>query len=347
MILLMELDKIKTSRADRELRYRGREISRILFDLSDNGKLTEGIPFGKNSLLQVVSYSPPKVKNDQLSVKNSDDRILLIVNQLKTDSNGRPVTIVTNDLNMLLKAQTFGFEVEHPGKEFAYSGLRRIAVAAQTKQKSVGTILAIAITVVLVLYVMKNPQTLGLQPPASTPPGPPALVKKFQDYQNQVRVLETQRETYEAILKKKPKDLQALIGIGNVYLDLGDSNDDPSTSPKYYKKAIENYEIALSVDPDQKAVRTNMGVAYYLVGITDRAISELNKVIKQDSSFYQAYYHLGVVQIQSQNDPEAAKPNFEMVLRLAPRTSDFAMRANSFIQQINAQINMNNQTKTE
>ncbi|MBI4733542.1 MAG: hypothetical protein HY779_01760 [Rubrobacteridae bacterium] len=33
--VLMELDKIKTSRADRELRYRGREISRILFDLTD------------------------------------------------------------------------------------------------------------------------------------------------------------------------------------------------------------------------------------------------------------------------------------------------------------------------
>jgi cytochrome c-type biogenesis protein CcmH/NrfG len=339
--VLVELDKIKTSRADRDLRYRGREISRILFELSENGRLTEGIPFGKNSVLQVVNYSPTKGKFDQLSSKNSDDRILSIVNQMISESNGRPVTIVTNDLNMLLKAQAFGIQVEHPGKEFAYSGVKRVFFAAQAKRKSVGTMLAIAVVLVFVAYVINNPKMLGLQQSGTVPAGPPALVQKFQDYQNQVKALQTQRETYEAILKKKPKDLQALVAIGDVYFNLGGLDE----SPKYFQKAIDNYETALGVDPKQKSVRTNMAIAYYQVGYIDRAISELAKVTKQDDSFYQAHYHLGTILYRNQKDPVAAKASFEKVLKYAPRDSSFAMQADSLIQQINAQLNMTKQMK--
>jgi hypothetical protein len=341
--VLVELDKIKTSRADRELRYRGREISRILFELSENGRLTEGIPFGKNSVLQVVNYDPAKGKHDQLSSKNSDDRILSIVNQMKAESNGRPVTIVTNDLNMLLKAQAFNIQVEHPGKEFAYNGIKRLLFAAQTKKKSIGTVVAIVAVLVFVVFVMRHPDMLGLQQSQTVPPGPPALVQKFQDYQNQVRALQTQKETYEAILKKKPKDFQALVGIGDVYFNLGGLDE----SPEYYQKSIDYYEKALGINSKQKNVRTNMAIAYYQLGIVNRAISELNNVIKQDDSFYQAHYHLGTILYRDQNNPVSARENFEKVLEYAPRESSFAMQASGFIQQIDAQLNMSKQMKSQ
>jgi tetratricopeptide (TPR) repeat protein len=341
--VLVELDKIKTSRADRELRYRGREISRILFELSDNGKLTDGIPFGKNSVLQVVNYDPSKGKHDHLSSKNSDDRILSIVNQLNAESNGRPVTIVTNDLNMLLKAQTYGVKVEHPGKEFAYTGIKRVVFAAQAKKKSVGTMVAIAAVVLSVYYVTQNPALLGLQQTDAKIDGPPTLVKEFNDYRNQVKVLQTQKEAYQAILKKKPKDMQALVGIGDVYFSLGRLAEDPNN----YQKAIDNYEKALSIDPEQKTVRTSMAMAYYQLRIVDRTVSELNKVIKQDDTFYQAYFHLGTILYSDKLDLPAAKSCFEKVVENAPRESGFAMQANTYIQQIDSQLNTKTQSQNQ
>ena len=41
--VLGELDKLKTARVDPDLRFRGREISRILFDLSEEGSLVDGV----------------------------------------------------------------------------------------------------------------------------------------------------------------------------------------------------------------------------------------------------------------------------------------------------------------
>ena len=41
--VLAELDKLKTARVDPDLRFRGREVSRILFDLSEEGSLVDGV----------------------------------------------------------------------------------------------------------------------------------------------------------------------------------------------------------------------------------------------------------------------------------------------------------------
>src|SRR3990172_7129924 len=74
-IVLSELDKIKVARNDREVRWRGREVSRILFDLSDYGNLTEGIALENNSVIRVAQYEAEDFP-ENLSPKNADDRIL-------------------------------------------------------------------------------------------------------------------------------------------------------------------------------------------------------------------------------------------------------------------------------
>ena len=52
--VLSELDKLKTGRIDREVRFRGREFSRILFELSEYGPLTEGIPLDNDAVVRVA-----------------------------------------------------------------------------------------------------------------------------------------------------------------------------------------------------------------------------------------------------------------------------------------------------
>ncbi|MDP2210496.1 MAG: PIN domain-containing protein [Candidatus Aquicultor sp.] len=333
--VLGELDKVKTSRADRELRYRSRQISRILFDLSEKGKLTDGISFGKNSIVRVMSFDPSKGTPESFSAKNSDDRILTIVYQVKQDTNGRPVTIVTNDLNMLLKAQALGVNVEHPGEEFAYGGVKRAFFKVKAQKKALTAIAAIAAVVAGIAFFPQFADYLGLQQGTNIPEGPPQLVQGFQDYQNNVKALEAQRDTYLGIIKNSPKDVQALTGLGNTYFNMGQLSQDKDS----YQKAIEYYRKALAIDANQNSTRTDMALAYSYLGTTDLAIRELNTVISKDKDFYQAYFNLGVILLKEENDLLNARSNFLKVKEKAPEDSIFYVQADEYLKQVEAQLN--------
>lgn len=333
-IVLGELDKVKTSRADRELRYRSRQISRILFEFTEHGKLTDGIPFGKNSIVRVISFNPAKGTPELFGNKNSDDKILAIAYQVNNESNGRPVTIVTNDLNMLLKAQTIGIKVEHPGEEFAYGGVKRTFYILKTKKKAAWSLVSIAAAIVALIFLPQITKYLGIQQTTNIPEGPPEIIQSLQDYQNQVKVLNAQKDTYEAMLKRNPKDLQALIGIGNIYFDLGRMSEDP----KNHQKAIDYYKRALAIDPNNSSVRSDMGVEYFNLRMFDLAVKELEKVINKNPDFYQAYYNLGYVYYEGLGNPVKAKDYLTKSIEKAPKGSRFSYQSESLLRQIEGEL---------
>ncbi len=55
-----------------------------------------------------------------------------------------------------------------------------------------------------------------------------------------------------------------------------------------YDLAIENYEKAISIDPDDEALYFNIGRAYYSSGSRDKAVKYLDKAISLDSNFSEA-----------------------------------------------------------
>ena len=59
--VLSEIDKLKTARVDAELRFKGREISRLLFELSERGNLQDGVEMDNGGRLRVGSATrcPP------------------------------------------------------------------------------------------------------------------------------------------------------------------------------------------------------------------------------------------------------------------------------------------------
>jgi Tfp pilus assembly protein PilF len=75
-------------------------------------------------------------------------------------------------------------------------------------------------------------------------------------------------ENYKEILRKDPNNLQALIGIGNLYFDT-----------KKDLLAIENYRKALAMDPSNTNVRTDMAVCYRRSGNPGQAVEELKRAI--------------------------------------------------------------------
>ena len=119
-------------------------------------------------------------------------------------------------------------------------------------------------------------------------------------------------ENYKEILRKDPNNLQALIGIGNLYFDT-----------RQDLLAIESYQRALAQDPSNVNVRTDMAVCYRRTGKPDRAIEELKKVISTNPRHAQSRYNLGVILIHDKNDVEGGVKAWEALLENIP---DYAYR---------------------
>jgi tetratricopeptide (TPR) repeat protein len=114
-------------------------------------------------------------------------------------------------------------------------------------------------------------------------------------------------ENYKEILRKDPNNLQALIGIGNLYFDT-----------KQDLLAIENYRKALALDPSNANVRTDMAVCYRRTGNPDRAVEELKKAISVNPRHAQSRYNLGVILIYDKNDLEGGLKAWEALLENVP-----------------------------
>jgi len=121
-------------------------------------------------------------------------------------------------------------------------------------------------------------------------------------------------ENYREILRKDPNNLQALIGIGNLYFDT-----------KQDLLAIENYRKALAVDPTNTNVRTDMAICYRRSGNPRQAVEELKKAISTTPRHAQSRYNLGVILIQDMRDVEGGIKAWEALLENVP---DYPYRDN-------------------
>jgi tetratricopeptide (TPR) repeat protein len=121
-------------------------------------------------------------------------------------------------------------------------------------------------------------------------------------------------ENYKEILRKDPNNLQALIGIGNLYFD---TKQDPL--------AIENYRKALAVDPTNTNVRTDMAVCYRRSGNPGQAVEELKKGISTTPGHAQSRYNLGLILIHDMQDVEGGIKAWEALLETVP---DYPYRDN-------------------
>src|SRR5512143_530291 len=121
-------------------------------------------------------------------------------------------------------------------------------------------------------------------------------------------------ENYKEILRKDPNNLQALIGIGNLYFDT-----------KQDLLAIQNYRKALVIDPTNANVRTDMAICYRRSGNPVQAVEELKKAISTTPRHAQSRYNLGVILIQEMHDPEGGIKAWEALLENVP---DYPYRDN-------------------
>jgi cytochrome c-type biogenesis protein CcmH/NrfG len=111
----------------------------------------------------------------------------------------------------------------------------------------------------------------------------------------------------EDIVKKDPKNYQALVQIGNDYFDLGEA-----------EKSVDAYTKALAIKDGDPNVLTDMGVMYRQLKDFPKALAAFRKAAAASPTHPQSRMNIGVVLMHDLNDPKGAIAAWEDYLRVAP-----------------------------
>jgi len=134
-----------------------------------------------------------------------------------------------------------------------------------------------------------------MAPPQAPGPDPAELNLKIQSLKD--------------IIKKDPKNLPALVELGNLYFDTGQP-----------KEAIDAYSQYLAVKPDNADVRTDMGIMYRALGDFNRAIEEFKKAAQSDPKHINSRYNIGIVLLHDKQDVKGAIKAWEDYLKVDPNS---------------------------
>jgi cytochrome c-type biogenesis protein CcmH/NrfG len=307
-VVLGEIDKLKTQRVDPDLRYKGREVSRMLFEMSEGGSLTEGVETPHGGRIRVVGLDPDTPMPDGLSPKNADDRILAVA--LQVCSQGcEDLTLVTNDLNMLIKAQTLGIKVERrPELEGGFA--RTYIIRPFQRYRVPLTILAVAIGVFAGVLALAF-YTTNL----TNRPGTADVPTEFRDL-----LSADQRTLLDGLtrLQSEPNDADAMRSVANAYYNLRDQTG----NVQFARKAIDYYQRYLRLRPDDVDARTDLAAMLFYSGSTDEAIQEATRVLEKKPDHIQANFNLGIFYWRGRADYKAAALQFKKVIDLTTASGD-------------------------
>lgn len=124
-------------------------------------------------------------------------------------------------------------------------------------------------------------------------------------------ILENKIIQLKELIRQNPKDLNAQIELGNIYMDT-----------HRFADAIEAYSKALEIDPNNVDVRVDMGTCYRSIGKSDKAAEEYRKAISINPNHANAHRNLGVVLAFDLKQKSEAVKEFEQYLAISPNAPD-------------------------
>ena len=139
-----------------------------------------------------------------------------------------------------------------------------------------------------------------------SPHGAGGAPQHFTNYEKEAEIL-------KSLLKDEPKNVNALVRLGNLYMDA-----------KRFPEAIDAYSKALEVDPSNVDVRVDMGTCYRSSGRSDRAVEEYRKALEYNPRHLNAHMNLAVVLAYDFGKREEAIKEFEAALEIDPSSPNAA-----------------------
>jgi tetratricopeptide (TPR) repeat protein len=275
-VVIKELDDLKRRRADARIRYNGRRAARLLYEVSKNGNLASGVTLENGALLRVDSTDDfPELPND-LDLGRVDDQILALAHGLDREP-GVHVTMVSNDLTLLLRAETLGLAVYR--FEGEVQRWRRRTTPVVWLRGHWPTLILAVLTVVFAastayLYTTRPEETLATDLAGIDD----AVVLQALGVSPDL----LERE-YRDRVEEDPGDVQALVNLGSVLFDQA-----------RYLEAVDYYRSALEITPGDAAVRTEMGIALLRLGHRAQAITAFGQAATDAPTNPFAHYNLGL-----------------------------------------------------
>ena len=140
-------------------------------------------------------------------------------------------------------------------------------------------------------------------PVAQAPAGaPPAAAAAFD---------EAQATALRNIAEKDPANVQSRVQLGNMHFDA-----------ERYQDAIQWYEAALTLNPKDVSVSTDLGVCFYYTNQPDRAIRQMEESLRIDPRHTKTLLNLGIVKAFGKQDLAGAAAAWEEVIRIAPDSQE-------------------------
>jgi cytochrome c-type biogenesis protein CcmH/NrfG len=155
-------------------------------------------------------------------------------------------------------------------------------------------------TVAILKGTKDTPKTAMVQKPQMGPAPAPAPAPGPDPAEAALKI-----KTLQEIIKKDPKNLPALVELGNLHFDAGQP-----------KEAIEAYSKYLAIKPDNADVRTDLGIMYRAMGDFDRAIEEFKKAAQSDPKHVNSRYNMGIVLLHDKQDVKGAVKAWEEYLKV-------------------------------
>jgi tetratricopeptide (TPR) repeat protein len=128
------------------------------------------------------------------------------------------------------------------------------------------------------------------------------------------RITDAQR-----LVATEPDNAAAWVGLGNAWYDAGMA-----------KQAIEAYDRALKLKPNDSDVLNDQGAMYRQAGDTQRALTNFEKALAIDPSNLESLYNMGYLYLFDLHDTDRALEIWQRYLEL-DQSSETAEQVRSFI----------------
>lgn len=161
---------------------------------------------------------------------------------------------------------------------------------------------------VIVGWILGNQQSAGVSvtaTPAATTAAPAAAGEGGRPPAaplDENRVKELRAAALGAATDPAPR-----VELGNLYFDA-----------ERYPEAVEWYEQALRLKPDDPNVSTDLGVAYYYTDQPDKAIQQFEVSLKADPKHTKTMLNMGIVKAFGKQDLAGAAAAWQQVITTAP-----------------------------
>lgn len=141
---------------------------------------------------------------------------------------------------------------------------------------------------------------------STTTPQGSGVQKQQPDPNAQAALTQAAAPLLEAV-NKDPNDFDSWVKLGNLYYD-----------GQQFPNAIQYYERALVIHPDNPDVRTDMGTAYWYTGNAEKALAAMETSLKYRPGHPQTLFNLGWVRWQGKQDPKGAIEAWQELLKANP-----------------------------